>query len=109
MAGMPDINTMWISAKLPIELVVKVNRRAADLEVTRSALIETLLTNATRHIELTTAEAQRVVERIRVNENARTARNAKKQAMVTVRGKPEYFPGCGSYPTVHSRQRRAAR
>ena len=77
MAGMPDINTMWISAKLPIELVVKVNRRAAELEVTRSALIETLLTNATRHIELTATEAQQVVERIRVNEKARAARNAR--------------------------------
>ena len=78
MAGMPDINTMWISAKLPIELVVKVNRRAAELEVTRSALIETLLTNATRHIELTSEEAQQVVERIRANEKARATRNDRK-------------------------------
>ena len=77
MAGMPDINTMWVSAKLPVELVVKVNRRAADLGVTRSALIEVLLTNATRHIELTAEEAQQVVERIRVNEKARAARSAK--------------------------------
>ena len=77
MPGMPDINTMWVSAKLPVELVVKVNRRAADLGVTRSALIEVLLTNATRHIELTAEEAQQVVERIRMNEKARAARSAK--------------------------------
>ena len=77
MAGMPDINTMWISAKLPIELVVKVNRRAEELEVTRTALIEALLTNATRHIELTAVEAQQVVERIRANEKARAARSTK--------------------------------
>ena len=75
---MPDTNSMWISAKLPIELVVKVNRRAKELEVTRSALIETLLTNATRNIELTAEEAQNVVERIRANEKARDKRKAQR-------------------------------
>jgi hypothetical protein len=78
MSGMPDTNSMWISAKLPIELVVKVNRRAKELEVTRSALIETLLTNATRNIELTAEEAQNVVERIRANEKARDKRKAQR-------------------------------
>ena len=78
MSGMPDTNSMWISAKLPIELVVKVNRRAKELEVTRSALIETLLTNATRDVELTAEEAQSVVERIRANEKARDMRKKQK-------------------------------
>lgn len=71
MANMPSVDLRFVGYRLPIVLAVKVEKLAKACGVSMNQAVVAILRSATEHIELTSADYERVKEEVARNEAKR--------------------------------------
>lgn len=71
MANMPSVDLRFVGYRLPISLAVKVEKLAKAWGVSMNQAVVAILRSATEHIELSSADYQRIKEEVARNEAKR--------------------------------------